>query len=66
LFKCDPSKLSQVISYMSCLVLKLSFSILQERRLEKKDNKKAFTKEKIRQDKEVINLNNNLKGVHIV
>jgi len=51
---------------MSCLVLKLSFSILQERRLEKKDNKKAFTKEKIRQDKEVINLNNNLKGVHIV
>ena len=29
-------------------------------------NKKAFTAEKLRQDKEVINLNKNLKGVKIV
>ena len=29
-------------------------------------NTKAFTAEKLRQDKEVINLNKNLKGVKIV
>ncbi|XP_045159962.1 protein LTV1 homolog [Mercenaria mercenaria] len=38
----------------------------RERRQEKKLNRKAFTKEKLRQDKEVLNLNQNLKGVKIV
>ena len=40
--------------------------LFQERRQEKKMNRKAFTSEKIRQDKEIINVNNNLKGVKIV
>ena len=44
----------------------LLFIFLQERRLEKKMNKKAFTAEKIRQDKQEINLNTNLKGMKIV
>lgn len=38
----------------------------RERRQEKKMNKKAFTTEKLKQDKEVINLNTNLKGIKIV
>ena len=40
--------------------------LFQERRQEKKMNRKAFTSEKIRQDKEIINVNHNLKGVKIV
>lgn len=39
--------------------------VFQERRQEKKQNKKAFTKEKLRQDKETVNLNQNLKGMKI-
>lgn len=38
----------------------------KERREEKKNMKKLFTKEKIRQDKEIINVNKNLKAVKIV
>jgi len=38
----------------------------RERRAEKKMNKQAFTQEKIRQDKEMVNLKNNLKTVKIM
>ncbi|XP_060072286.1 protein LTV1 homolog [Ylistrum balloti] len=38
----------------------------KERRQEKKSNKKAFTEEKIRLEKEMKNLKNNLQGVKIV
>lgn len=38
----------------------------RERRQEKKINKKAFTVEKIRQERDEINLNKNLKGIKIV
>jgi len=41
-------------------------SVFQDRRAEKKVNKKAFTAEKIRQDKEMINLKKNLKTVKIM
>ena len=39
---------------------------IQERRQEKKANKTAFKQEKLRQDKEVVNVNKNLTSVRIV
>ena len=40
--------------------------MFQERRQEKKMNKVAFKGEELRQHKELINLNKNLKGIKIV
>ena len=56
----------RILYGMSIRIAVATFVLFQERRLEKKMNKEAFKDEEIRQHKQMINLNQNLKGIKIV